>query len=152
MNVKLTRRDFTERLALGSFWAAAVSSIVGMAKLLMPAVMPDAATRMKLGHPEELPPGTSRLFEDKNVFVFSESDGIYAISAICTHLGCIVSQLPDRQFDCPCHGSKFNARGEVFAGPAPRGLDWIEISQAPNGVLYADTASTVPPGTKWSRA
>jgi cytochrome b6-f complex iron-sulfur subunit len=152
LNDKLTRRDFTERLAWGSFWAAAASSIVGMVKLLMPAVMPDAATRMKLGHPEELPPGTTRLFEDKNVFVFSESDGIYAISAICTHLGCIVSRLPDGQFDCPCHGSKFNTQGEVFAGPAPRGLDWIEVRQAPNGVLYADTASTVPPGTKWSRA
>jgi len=150
--MKLTRRDFTERLAFGSFWAAAVSSLAGMAKLLMPAVMPDAATRVKLGYPEELPLGTARLFEDKNLFVFSGADGIYAISAICTHLGCIVSRSPDGQFDCPCHGTKFNARGEVFAGPAPRGLEWLEISQAPNGALYADTSSVVPPGTKWSQA
>jgi cytochrome b6-f complex iron-sulfur subunit len=151
LNSKLTRRDLAEKLAFGSFWAAASASLLGIVKLLMPAVMPDAATRTKLGHPEEFPPGTTRIFEDKNLFVFSDDDGIYAISAICTHLGCIVTPLPGGQFNCPCHGSKFNARGEAFAGPAPRGLDWIEIRRAPNGVLYADIASTVSPGTMWRR-
>ena len=150
--MKLTRRDFAGRFAFGSFLAASGTAFLGMVKLLIPAVMPDAATRMKLGHPKEYPPGTSRIFPEKNIFVFSEDDGLYAISAVCTHLGCIVKRLDDGQFDCPCHGSKFNLRGETFSGPAPRGLDWIEIRQAPNGLLYADTAVTVPLGTKWRRA
>ena len=150
MPLKINRREFAERLTFGTFWAAVVASLLGMLKLIKPAVMPDAATRLKLGYPEEYPPGTTRVFEDRNLFVFSEPDGIYAISAICTHLGCMVTRLPDGEFDCPCHGSKFNRQGEVFAGPAPGGLSWIEIRRAPNGVLYADTASTVPAGVKWS--
>ncbi len=149
MTTKLTRRDFTERLALGSFWTATGAALAGMAKLLMPAVMPDAASRIKLGYADEFPAGTARLFADHNFFLFSDHDGIHAISAVCPHLGCVVTSLPEGQFDCPCHGSKFNTKGEVFAGPSPRGLDWLEIRQAPNGMLYADIASTVPLGTKW---
>jgi cytochrome b6-f complex iron-sulfur subunit len=148
----ISRRDFAERLTFGAFWAAVGASLLGMLRLIMPAVMPDAATRLKLGFPEEFPAGTTRVFEDRNLFVFSEADGIYAISAVCTHLGCIVTHLPDGEFDCPCHGSRFNRQGEVFAGPAPGGLAWVEIRRAPNGVLYADTARTVPPGTKWTAA
>jgi Rieske Fe-S protein len=149
---KLTRRDFSEKLAFGSFWAAMGASLLGMLKLLKPAVMPEASTRVKLGYPEELPPGTEKYFPEQKLFVFSEGNAIFAISAICPHLGCIVQRLPERRFECPCHGSKFNASGEVFAGPSPSGLPWIQIRRAPNGVLYADTAVTVPSGSKWSRA
>ena len=152
MEQKLTRRDFSEKLAFGSFWSAIAASVLGMLKLLKPAVMPDASTRVKLGHPDELPPGTERYFPDHNLFVFSQGDSVHAISAICPHLGCIVQRLPEGRFECPCHGSKFNVSGEVFAGPAPGGLPWIQITRAPNGVLYADTAATVPAGTKWKRA
>jgi Rieske Fe-S protein len=148
---KLTRRDFSERLAFGSFWTAVGVSLVGMLKLLKPAVMPEATTRVKLGHPDELPAGTERYFPSQNLFVYSEEESIYAISAICPHLGCIVQQLPEGRFECPCHGSKFNATGEVFAGPAPSGLPWLQIRRAPSGILYADTAVAVPRGTKWER-
>jgi Rieske Fe-S protein len=149
---KLTRRDFSEKLAFGSFWTAMGASLLGMFKLLKPAVMPEASTRVKLGYPEELPPGTERYFPEQKLFVFSEEDAIHAISAICPHLGCIVQQLPEGRFECPCHGSRFSASGEVFAGPSPSGLPWIQIRRAPSGVLYADTAVTVPSGSRWNRA
>lgn len=152
MDEKLTRRDFSEKLAFGSFWTAIAASTVGMFKLLKPAVMPEASSRVKLGYPDELPPGTERYVEDKNLFVFSEGEGVYAISAVCPHLGCIVRRMPEGRYECPCHGSKFNPRGEVYAGPAPTGLSWIQVRQAPNGVLYADTAVNVPGGTVWRRA
>jgi cytochrome b6-f complex iron-sulfur subunit len=149
---KPTRRDFGSKVAFGSFWAAIATASVGVAKLLMPNVTPEASTRVKLGHPEEFPSGTSKVFADRNLFVFSDDEGIWAISAVCTHLGCVVSRLPDGQFDCPCHGSRFNASGKAFSGPAPRGLDWLAIRRAPNGILYADTALQVPSGTVWRRA
>ena len=151
MKLKLTRRDLLERWAFGSFWTAIGGACLGMAKLLKPAVMPEAASRVKLGHPEEFPAGSVRDLAEHNLFVFGTPEGVYAISAICSHLGCIVTRLPDGQFDCPCHGSKFNARGQVFAGPAPTGLRWIEVRQAPNGALYAETAAAVPRGTMWRR-
>jgi cytochrome b6-f complex iron-sulfur subunit len=149
LDEKLTRRDFSERLAIGSFWSAIGASLLGMFKLLKPAVMPDASTRIKLGYPEELPKGSDRHFPNANLFVFSDDDGIYAISAICPHLGCIVQRSLEGRFECPCHGSRFSSQGEVFSGPSPRGLAWVEVLRAPNGVLYADTAVTVRSGTRW---
>lgn len=82
-----TRRDFLGWLAIGSFWAVIASTFSGMIRFVRPAVSPDVPSRLKLGSPEDFPPGTVRKFEDKNVYVLRDQGGIYAISAVCTHLG-----------------------------------------------------------------
>ena len=52
-----------------------------------------------------------------------ESGSLHAVSAVCTHLGCIVQWNPaERSWDCPCHGSRFDAGGTVIQGPAVRDL------------------------------
>lgn len=145
----VSRRDFLGKLALGSFWAAIGTAILGMIRLPKPVVFPEVSSRLKLGRPADFPPGTVRRYREKNIFVARDNVGIYAISAVCTHLGCIVTRTAEGKFDCPCHGSKFDGAGRPLAGPAPRALDWVEIYQAPNGLLYADTLKSVPLGTKW---
>ena len=45
-----------------------------------------------------------------------------ALSAVCTHQGCLVSDYSNQQYFCPCHGSKFGTDGHVITGPASQPL------------------------------
>ncbi len=66
------------------------------------------------------PTALSEQYEGRGV----EAAGLMALFQRCVHLGCRVPWCgPSQGFECPCHGSKYNAIGEYFAGPAPRNLD-----------------------------
>lgn len=62
--------------------------------------------------------------QDQKVAVYrNESGGLTLLSAVCPHLGCIVGwNQADKTWDCPCHGSRFAATGEVICGPAESAL------------------------------
>lgn len=145
---RVTRRSFLSLASLGSFLAATVTALAGMLRLPSPAVLPGPARRFKVGHPEQFAMGSETRLEKENVFIFRDAQGIYAVSATCTHLGCTVARSA-QGFECPCHGSKFGASGEVEAGPAPRPLPWLEMGRAADGqlVVYAD--NEVPAGTRF---
>ena len=81
------------------------------------------------------------------LLILHDEEGFAAVSAVCTHLGCIVAQTSDG-FECPCHGSRFGPEGRVTQGPAPSPLTWYEVSLAPDGQIIVDTRRTVPVGTK----
>ncbi len=140
----IPRRDFLGLAALVSAGVTVLSSLVGMARLAKPRVMPEASNRFRAGVPSDYPAGTSKIIAGHNVRIIGTEHGIAAISLVCTHLGCIVDESPEG-FSCPCHGSEFDADGKVTGGPAPRGLVWLALSRGPGGSLVIDKSQEVPP-------
>ena len=58
----------------------------------------------------------------------SPADDVRAFSTVCPHLGCGIDWNDStKKFDCPCHGSVFDLDGHCIAGPAPRGMDELEV-------------------------
>jgi cytochrome b6-f complex iron-sulfur subunit len=142
----VTRRDF---LGLASLWAAAsamVFGLIGMLRLPKAAVLSSPSKRFRVTLPETLPPGEAFTPAGRNVAVFRDQQGVFAISRVCTHLGCIVKPTAEG-FECPCHGSRYDRDGLVTKGPAPRPLQWLEVKEQ-SGVLYVDEGTGVAAGTK----
>ncbi|MCC7075869.1 MAG: Rieske 2Fe-2S domain-containing protein [Acidimicrobiia bacterium] len=60
-----------------------------------------------------------------------QETGVMPLFQKCPHLGCRVPWCDSSQwFECPCHGSQYNAAGEKKGGPAPRGMDRFEFELA----------------------
>ena len=60
----------------------------------------------------------------------------YALKAECTHLGCLVAPNAfGTGFECPCHGSNYDAKGGVTRGPAPKALGLAKVEARDDGVL-----------------
>jgi len=59
-----------------------------------------------------------------------------ALSAVCTHLGCIVQWLPEKhEFLCPCHGGRFSSEGKVLGGPPPEPLPSFPVTLSDDQIL-----------------
>ena len=143
----VTRRDFLGLLGAGACVGSLGLAFVGAVRSTIPSVLPDPSAVVKIGTPGDFPEGAARDFSNKNIIVFSDSEGLFAISTICTHLGCVVT-YDGGEFRCPCHGSRFAPDGQILQGPAPKALPWLALSVLPSGQLLVDRAKTVPIGTK----
>jgi menaquinol-cytochrome c reductase iron-sulfur subunit len=150
------RRDFLIKLGTGAGAAALATQGAASMRALVPNVSYDAPTTVKLGSPADFPDGL-KFLADERLFVFREGNTFYAVSAVCTHLGCTVradalprpetsaaGQRLTHSFSCPCHGSKYRGDGTNISGPAPRPLEWFRLSIAPDdGQLVVDLADAV---------
>ena len=78
---------------------------------------------LRAGEGAILSKGLKRLAVYKN-----ESHELFAFSAVCPHLGCVLQWNADeKSFDCPCHGSRFTKEGKLINGPAIKDLKRIEL-------------------------
>jgi cytochrome b6-f complex iron-sulfur subunit len=142
----IPRRDFLGKFASASALFALLFALVGMLRLPKAAVLPAPSKKFRVSLPDALLPGTPYVPPGRSAAVFRDASGIYAISTICTHLGCVIRPEAGG-FKCPCHGSEFSADGQVLRGPAPRALPWLKVSV--NGEeIVVDEGTSVPPGTR----
>ncbi len=83
------------------------------------------------------------LIRKEKLFINRTEKGLLVMSAICTHLRCIVRwNEPENVFECPCHAGVFNAVGEVLAGPPPRPLDLYPIKIVEDKIVI-DTGEVI---------
>lgn len=82
-------------------------------------------------------------FRKERTFILRTEAGFLAMSAICTHLSCVVNWNEMlKKFECPCHGAKFNQNGEVLEGPPPRPLNLYKL-QIVAGNVVVDRADPI---------
>lgn len=144
----MNRRSFLSQLGWTSFWTAVVGMVAGLARSMYPNVLYEPSRKFKVGFPADFAQGVVTPLPDERLFLANDGkEGFYAISGVCTHLGCVVSKTQEGFF-CPCHGSRFDSAGRVKAGPAPRPLPWYRVSLAPDGRLVVDENEEVKLGTK----
>ncbi|GBE30198.1 MAG TPA: ubiquinol-cytochrome c reductase iron-sulfur subunit [Bacteroidetes bacterium] len=158
-NPTQTRRTFLGRLSVGFIGLSLFSGLWVVLKSLIPNVLYEPPKRFKIGDPNHFQSGVSYLEEHK-LYIFKQGNSFFAISGVCTHLGCTVKFSPFNQekqitvrgkeftetgeFLCPCHGSKFHGEGTNYAGPAPRPLKWHRLDLAQDdGQLIVDIATEV---------
>ncbi|WMJ72453.1 FAD-dependent oxidoreductase [Cytophagaceae bacterium ABcell3] len=79
----------------------------------------------------ELYSGEGKILEidgEKLAVSRDESGELNAVSPVCTHLKCIVNwNKAEKSWDCPCHGSRFDGKGEIICGPAVKNLEKKKI-------------------------
>jgi len=139
---------------MGIAWTAFTASMVATAtatgRFMFPNVLFEPPATFKAGVPEDFQAGQvdERFKQRFGVWLVKDTDiqtgafGIYALSTVCTHLGCTPDWLPAAQkFKCPCHGSGYYKTGINFEGPTPRPLERFAISLGDDGQIVVDKNS-----------
>jgi len=87
--------------------------------------------------------GQVQYFREGRFFVSRVEGELVALYQKCPHLGCRVPFCESSgRFECPCHGSVYNRRGEYLTGPAPRGMDSFPL-RVENGNVMVDTGTVL---------
>ena len=77
----------------------------------------------------DVPDDSAVFIRSAQTYLTKIDDEVVALWQKCPHLGCRVAWCESAgEFECACHGSRFNRAGEVRSGPAPRGMDRFSVS------------------------
>jgi cytochrome b6-f complex iron-sulfur subunit len=150
---ELNRRKFFVKLGVGSLAIAGAGASALALQYLSPNVLYEASPLVSVGRPEHFPPDSVTLDPRFGIFIVRAAEGFYALSAVCSHLGCLtVWKQEAAVIACPCHGSTFKRDGSIIAGPAPKPMPWLRMWMTDDGELMVDRAAKVAPGKEYVRA
>jgi len=140
----LDRRQFV-KVGATSLGVAGLGACVFGFRYLSPNVLYEPSPIVSVGRPERYAVGSVTLDPRFGIFVVRAQEGFYALSAVCTHLGCLSTWKADSGvIACPCHGSTFRRDGTTIGGPAPAPLPWLKMWLSDDGYLIVDRAKTLP--------
>jgi cytochrome b6-f complex iron-sulfur subunit len=143
---EVTRRDFFNEIAMAALGIAGLGASVVTYRFFSPNVLFEPPSSFRVGNPDQYPVDSVSFIEDQQVYIVRTKDGFYAVSAVCTHLGCITQWKPEsNQIACPCHGSKFMRDGRKIEGPAPNPLPHFAIALTADGDLRVDKLEILKP-------
>ncbi len=149
----LNRRQFFVALGAGSLAVAGAGACAFALQYISPNVLYEPSPIVNVGKPERYPIDSVTLDPRFGLFVVRVQEGFYALSAVCTHLGCLTVWKPETGvIACPCHGSVFHRDGTNVSGPAPRALARLEMFLSDEGDLMVDRASNPPPQKEYIKA
>ncbi len=141
---ELGRRQFFVKVGMTSIMVAAAGTGIFAYQFLSPNVLYEPSPIVNAGKPDRYPPDSVTLDPETAIYVVRGPEGYYALSAICTHLGCLTAFKSELGIiACPCHGSKFNRDGVKVAGPAPKPLPRLRMWLNDDGELMVDRSSPV---------
>ena len=142
----MSRRGFFSWAAVAwvGFSAAIGGCVTAMGRFMFPNVLFEPPTTFKAGFPQDVGAGVvdTRFVDKYGVWIVNNEGKLYALIAICTHLGCPPAWLETQnKFKCPCHGSGYYKSGVNFEGPTPRPLERARIFISPDdGQIVVDKA------------
>lgn len=107
-------------------------------RFLAPRNKGDAVAQVRLPR-DQAPVGGAHFFSFQGrpaVLLQPEAGEFVALSAVCTHLGCIIKWVDDSQeFLCPCHAGRFSTSGQVLGGPPPEPLTTYAVTVEGDDIL-----------------
>ena len=132
----IRRRRFVMASVLGFLGV----NFVMFLRFFLPRTLFEPKTSFTIGYPSDFGFGVDTKFQNAHrIWVVRNTEGIFVISAICTHLGCTPDwKASENKFKCPCHGSGYDPEGVNFEGPAPRPMDRAHVELDPEGQILVD--------------
>ncbi|HXK01035.1 MAG TPA: Rieske 2Fe-2S domain-containing protein [Verrucomicrobiae bacterium] len=137
---ELRRRAARRRFVMAAVLGTLSVNFLMFLRFFFPRVLYEPKTKFKIGYPSDFGFGVDTKFQSTHrIWVVRNTEGIFVISAICTHLGCTPDWIAsENKFKCPCHGSGYDSEGVNFEGPAPRPMDRAQVELDPDGQIVVD--------------
>ncbi len=140
------RRAFFTKIGLGSLGIAAAGTVGFTYEFLSPNVLYEPSPIINAGKPESFEVDSVTMDVNSGIYLVRAAEGFYALSAVCTHLGCLTAWSQELGIiKCPCHGSEFTRTGVKIEGPAPKPLPWLRTWVSDDGDLMVDRSMNIPP-------
>ncbi len=130
-----SRRDFLKLFTNFLFGLGGLLGLGGLVRFFSYQPDPGPPTEFDLGDANNFPPGSRTILPDIPAVVYNIQGKHVAYSLTCTHLGCTIEPDGEKDFACPCHGSRYTKDGSVLKGPANKPLRQLRLEKLEDNTL-----------------